>query len=99
MLAFVTTSLPVVPTDSGSFELYKNPRRSVPDELRPAIRRSEDGPLPEAQPWEDLSYLDAVGIMTGMEIIPRGDGSVDPDDVSGEAPASHSDESGGSDSE
>ncbi len=45
--AFVTTGL--VPNSSGSFELYKNPRRSVPDELRPAVRACEGEVLPEAQ--------------------------------------------------
>ena len=52
--------------------MYNSRRKTTPTELKPVA-------ADEALPWDTPQYLDAVAVIQGMEVISRGDGSVDPD--------------------
>jgi len=64
---------------AGVFELFKSVKKSkaaVPLVLRPALPA---GHLTATEAWDDPSYLDAVSVMEGLEVIRRED-HLDPDE-------------------
>ncbi len=69
--AFVTTGL--VPNADGEYVQFKSSKANVRVLQVPEIA------LAPPAAWDDPEVLDAAALLADFEIVPRGDGTVDPD--------------------
>ena len=82
--AFVSTGL--VPNEDGDYVQFKTTKGNIR-----VLQVPEIALAPPAM-WDDPEVLDAAALLADFEILPRGDGAVDPDSDSLSTDAESGDE-------